>query len=486
MAVLNLLVGIGFCRLEWPLGEPQLLAFLAAATGVLWFLGDVVGFLVFAHRGPLTHLLLIYPDTRLRERTHRVSSARVTSSLLHTLWPGSRRHSRLVVSVLAVSLWRPARKTMPQRLAGVGAALVWGVAALGAIARISDIQIDPGILLAYQLSLLLATAMLALDYRYRRSRAATVASLAIDLGQARPHSLRDVLAGALGDPPPVLALPTEDTKGFIDETGRPLYLGGRPARTLTELRDRGHRIAVIEHDPALLRDPALLQSITSLVAIAITNTHLQQEVAERIADVESSRRRLLSVADAERDRLEADLRGRVQARLERVAVLVEHSAQPEELPALVAQTRETIRAFARGVHPRRLDEEGLAAAIGDLAGTTPARVELDIPTDRFSREVEAAAYFLCAEALTNAAKYAEAARVCVLIQGSADQLTVNITDNGLGGAVLKPDGGLVGLQDRLDVIGGTLTVDSPPQRGTTIAATIPLADHEPTAGIDVG
>ena len=475
MTVLNLLVGIGFCLAALVFRRTRPLAILAAATGVLWFVGDVVGFLVFAHRGPLTHLLLIYPETRLRRPTHRMVV--YACYVLSTAYPLARLDLAtlaLCVLVLVVSLWRPARKSVPERIAGAAAALVWGVVALGAILRISDIHIDSGILMAYELSLLVAAGMLAIDYRYRRSRAATVTGLAIDLGQARPHSLRDVLAGALGDPSLVLALPTEDSTGFIDETGRPLHLGGRAGRTLTELHDRGQRIAVIEHDPALLRDTALLQSITSLVGIAIANTRLQQEVAERIADVESSRRRLLSVADTERDRLEADLQGRVQVRLERVATLVEESAHQDDLGDLVANTREAVRAFARGVHPRRLDEEGLAAAIGELAGVTPALVELDIPAIRFPHDVEAAAYFLCAEALTNAAKYAKAARVWVSIQASAKQLMVNVTDDGMGGAVLTPDGGLVGLQDRLDVLGGTLTVESPPERGTTISAKIPL------------
>jgi signal transduction histidine kinase len=487
MTVLNLLVGIGFCLAAVVFRRTRLFALLAAATGVVWFLGDVVGFLVFAHRGPLTHLLLLYPDTRLRCRTHRIIV--YTCYFLSLAYPLARLDLvtiALGVSILVVSLWRPARKTVSQRIAGAAAALVWGVLALGAILRISDIHIDLGILLAYELALLLATAMLVIDFRYRRSRAATVTSLAIDLGHARPHSLRDVLAGALGDPSLVLALPAEDTKGFIDETGRPLHLGGRPDRMLTELHDRGLKIAVIEHDPALLSDTALLQSITSLVAMAIANARLQQEVAEHIADVESSRRRLLSVADTERDRLEAALQGRVQARLERVATLVEESTDGDDLGDLVASTREAIRAFARGVHPRRLDEEGLAAAIAELAGITPVLVELDIPAIRFPHDVEAAAYFLCAEALTNAAKHAKAAHVWVSIETSGEQLTVNVTDDGLGGAVLTPDGGLMGLQDRIDVLAGALTVDSSPERGTTISAKIPLTDHAPTAGIVAG
>ncbi len=487
MTVLNLLVGIGFFVAALIFRRTRLFALLAAAAGVLWFVGDVVGFLVFAHRGPLTHLLFIYPDTKLRRRTHRVIV--YACYLLSSAYPlGGLDLATLALafSIIVVSLWRPARKSVSQRIAGAGAALVWGVVALGAILRVSDIHIDSGVLLAYELSLLAVTAALMIEYRYRRSRAATVTSLAIDLGQARPRSLRDVLAEALGDPSLVLALPTQGSTGFIDENGRSVHLGGRAGRTLTDLHDRGHRIAVIEHDPALSHDPALLQSITSLVGIAIANIDLEQEVAGRIADVESSRRRLLSVADAERDRLEADLQGRVQARLERVADLVAESADGDDLGDMVAETRQAIRAFARGVHPRRLDEEGLAAAIADLTWVVPAGVELDISTNRFPHDVEVAAYFLCAEALTNAAKYANAARVCIAIRIAAGQLEVKVIDDGLGGAVLRPDGGLMGLQDRLDILGGTLTVDSPLQRGTTISATIPLTDHEPAAGIHDG
>ena len=113
----------------------------------------------------------------------------------------------------------------------------------------------PALLLAYQLVLLAIAAALMIDYRYRTSRVATVSTLAVDLGQAEPHSLRDVLAATLGDPSLVLALATTEGEQFTDEAGRPLQVGHRSDRTLTELRDGDRRIAVLEHDPALLRDP---------------------------------------------------------------------------------------------------------------------------------------------------------------------------------------------------------------------------------------
>jgi hypothetical protein len=323
MAVLDVLVGLAFCLAAIIFRRTPRLAVLAAATGVLWFLGDAVGLLVFAHRGPLTHLLLIYPATRTHSRPRRaVVYACYLSSIAYPLGRLDVTTIVLSVSIIAMSLWRPARKTMPEWIAATGAVAMWGVLGIGAILRAANVDIDSRLLLAYQLVLLAIAAALMIDYRYRTSRVATVSTLAVDLGQAEPHSLRDVLAATLGDPSLVLALATTEGERFTDEAGRPLQVGHRSGRTLTELRDGDRRIAVLEHDPALLRDPALLESITSLVGIALANTHLQQEVAKRIAEVESSRRRLLTVADAERNRLEADLQGRVQARLERVAALV--------------------------------------------------------------------------------------------------------------------------------------------------------------------
>jgi signal transduction histidine kinase len=484
MAVLDVLVGTTFFVAALVFRRTPRFALLAVATGVLWFLGDVVGFLVFAHRGPLTHLFLIYPAIRLAGRIRgMIISGCYLFSFAYPLARLDAVTILLSVSIIAVSLWRPAHKTAPEWIAGVGAVAMWGALGLAAILRSAAVDVTAQLLLAYELVLLTMTAMLMIDYRYRRSRVATVSTLAVDLGQAEAVSLRDVLAATLGDPSLVLALKTTDGDGFTDEKGRPLLLLHGAGRTITELRDRDRQIAVLEHDPALLRDPALLESVTSLVGIAIDNAALQREVTRRIADVESSRYRLLTVADAERDRLEADLQDRVLARLERVAALVTHPGLGDDLGDLVCQTREAVSSFARGVHPRRLDEEGLRVAIADLTGVLSTPVELDVLPGRFSREVEAAAYFVCAEALTNAAKHARASRVRVSMRRSADKLTIEVNDDGIGGAVLASDGGLLGLQDRLDVLGGTLWLVSHPNQGTTVLATIPLSRRASEAWI---
>ena len=156
---------------------------------------------------------------------------------------------------------------------------------------------------AYEIGLLVALAVMVIDDRYRRSQAAIVTNLAVDLGATGARPLRDVIALALGDPSVVIGLRTPD--GFTDENGQPVVLSAVAGQVVTDLLEDGQRIAVLQHDPSLLRDRSLLDSVAALAAVALSNTRLQHEVAVSIAEVAASRRRLLAVADAERDRLEA-------------------------------------------------------------------------------------------------------------------------------------------------------------------------------------
>ncbi len=226
---------------------------------------------------------------------------------------------------------------------------------------------------------------------------------------------------------------------------------------MTDLLEGGERIAILQHDPSLLKDRSLLDSVASLAAVALSNTRLQHEVTLNIADVAASRRRLLGVADSERDRLEAQVQSGVLDRLARVATQLRPLGSAD-LCRQLDGTYETARAFARGVYPRSLDEVGLAA-IRDL-DIVSGGMEVTLPARRFPRDVEAAAYFLCAEALTNVAKYANATRTSVVISAAPASLVVDVTDNGIGGADPSKGTGLLGLQDRLDVLGGVLDVQS--------------------------
>ena len=132
--------------------------------------------------------------------------------------------------------------------------------------------------------------------------------------------------------------------------------------------------------------------------------------------------------------------------------------------------------LALGLHPHELVEEGLEGALRALAARSPAPVELDIAPGRVDAEAEAAAYFVCSEALTNVAKYASASRVAIRIARTDGGLEVEIDDDGVGGADPARGSGLSGLKDRVEALGGTLRVESSPGSGTRLEAAIPLAE----------
>jgi signal transduction histidine kinase len=139
----------------------------------------------------------------------------------------------------------------------------------------------------------------------------------------------------------------------------------------------------------------------------------------------------------------------------------------------LAAAREELRELARGIHPATLTEGGLAAALPELARRSAVPVELRVDPGRSPAPVEAAGYFVCAEALTNVAKYARAARVTIEVRREPGRLVVAIADDGAGGADPRHGSGLRGLADRVEALGGRLSVESPPGAGTRLVAELP-------------
>jgi signal transduction histidine kinase len=137
---------------------------------------------------------------------------------------------------------------------------------------------------------------------------------------------------------------------------------------------------------------------------------------------------------------------------------------------------EELRELARGLHPAVLTDKGLRAAVQALAGRAPIHVEIaEIPAERLPESVEAAAYYLIAEALTNVAKYAHASTVQVRIAVSEGRVSVEVSDDGVGGADPAGGSGLRGLADRVEALGGALAVVSPAGAGTRVRAEIPCS-----------
>jgi PAS domain S-box-containing protein len=224
-----------------------------------------------------------------------------------------------------------------------------------------------------------------------------------------------------------------------------------------------------------------LSDFADLVAQALSNADAYEKLA-------GSRARIVEAGDAERRRLERNLHDGAQQRLVSLALqlrMVEGSleANPDRARADLAAAREQLkhaleelRELARGIHPAILTDGGLAPALSALAHRAPLPVEIDdMPDERLPEPVEAAAYYLIAEAITNVAKHAHASHVSVSVLRENGRVLVSVADDGVGGADPGGGSGLHGLADRVEALHGQLRVDSPPGGGTRLEARIPVA-----------
>jgi PAS domain S-box-containing protein len=211
----------------------------------------------------------------------------------------------------------------------------------------------------------------------------------------------------------------------------------------------------------------------------------------RLGEVRASRARIVEAADEQRRRVVRDLHDGAQQRLVHTVITLKMARraldnEDERGPALLDEAlvqaeRATVelRELAHGILPAILARGGLRAGVAALAARMPVPVENGVAVGRLPDAVEATAYFVVAEALTNVAKHARAERATVTARIQDGTLAVQVVDDGVGGA--RPDGsGLVGLADRLATLGGTLTVSSQPEDGTHIRAEIPLSTGTPT------
>ena len=199
-----------------------------------------------------------------------------------------------------------------------------------------------------------------------------------------------------------------------------------------------------------------------------------------------SRARAIDAGDIERHRIERDLHDGVQPRLVSLAMQIDRARgrlerDPEQAGELLRQAHADakdaladLRAIARGIHPAILDDRGLDAALSALVAGSPTPVAVSVRLSRRpGRNQEAVAYFTAAEAIGNLAKHASASRATLRISDESGALVVQMTDDGCGGAVMIPGGGLAGIAGRLAAVDGRLAVDSPPGGPTTITAVIP-------------
>jgi PAS domain S-box-containing protein len=238
-------------------------------------------------------------------------------------------------------------------------------------------------------------------------------------------------------------------------------------------------VAIASEEPLPHDAERRLAAFCDLVSLAVAS-------AQARADLIASRARLVSAGDEQRRRLERNLHDGAQQHLVSVAVKLrvaqtQLSARPEVAAKLVAESLhelgvglEELREIARGLHPSILSEQGLRRALEALADRLPVVVELEAPEARLPDPVEATSYYIASEALTNVVKHSGATRAQVVVRVEGDVLRCTVADDGRGGADPVGGGGLVGLRDRAEAAGGSLSVVSPPGAGTVVTASLPL------------
>jgi signal transduction histidine kinase len=208
----------------------------------------------------------------------------------------------------------------------------------------------------------------------------------------------------------------------------------------------------------------------------------------QVTELRETRARVVDAADAERRRIERDLHDGTQQHLVALAMNLGRAKEkldsdPEGAKDLVAQAHHeakdsiaALREVVRGAHPAVLTDRGLDAALSALAARSPVPVSLDVDVpQRPSPTVEAIAYFVVSEALTNVAKHSGASRAAVHVEREGDRLLVSVSDDGSGGATEAADGGLAGLRDRVRAVDGTFRLRSSPTGGTTVTVEVPCA-----------
>jgi signal transduction histidine kinase len=263
--------------------------------------------------------------------------------------------------------------------------------------------------------------------------------------------------------------------GVRSAAGAPIYVEGRLWGIVTASRTR--------EKPLAPDAEARLADYTDLVATAIANTQAR-------ADLVASRARVVVATDQARRRIERDLHDGIQQRLVSLALDVrdaearlpvhmsEHRARLSALANELTGVLDDLREISRGIHPAILSEGGLGPALKALARRSTSPVELDLHLEsRLPEPIEVAAYYVVAEALANAAKHAHASvvRVGALIRDG--RLHVSVRDDGVGGADPARGSGLIGLTDRVEALGGTLTLDSPAGHGTSLQVDLPINCH---------
>lgn len=450
-----------------------------------WLLAPVAGWAFFDPRlhtkvGESTsrNLLLLWDSPEITEtagngiRTFQISVGAAIVAVLIARWrTGTEAYRSAFLPLwLAVIL-----KT---------AATVWVSLA---VIQVSGSLSSEALLWQYPATAVVPFAVLFGLWRYRFARG-KLGDLMVEVGAAPVGDrLIAALRRSVHDPTLTLLRWSTDQAYFVDDNGVPRSLpDASTGRASMVLERHGVPVGALIFDEALQDQPQLLAAVRSATSLSLENQQMEQQLRDQLIDVRRSRERIVTAGDSRRRQLERDLHDGAQQRLVAVAMELARAKRAKDFQEVrnlvgqasteLAEALDELRELARGVYPPSLREKGLAGSLTALAERSTMPVELDLRTLKaLPAHVEVAAYFICAEAVTNATKYAGAASMRICIDGNEREMRMEIVDDGIGGARPGSDGGLLGISDRAAALGGSLSIDSPDGKGTTIRAVLPFA-----------
>ena len=478
----DLVVGLAFILAGVMAPGSRPMRLLIAAVGSLWLVGSWLSGTVLWHQALLAVALTVFPRGK--------PSGKVRWLLVGLAVPvGLGLIPQVGVAVLFATVaitaivMPHAQRGRPRYAVVSAAALAAVLAGSWAYSRIDPAGFDPLVaLLLYEIVLVAIAIGFPLAIQPLIASRAMLTDLVLsDDGLAGLEGLASVLGEALQDP----ALRVHRWHG-AEIRYRPAS-GTEPGNSDTqgwlEVMHDNEPIAALSYSSPALEDPSTMDAVSTAVRLAVRHQQLQERLQVQLVNLEAARARLMAAVDRQRQITATRLREDVMTILRRARTeLATMGEGVDESPATgalilafqeLARAEEEVAGLVAGVPPALLGNGRLESVLSELADRSPIPVTLTAsPGAATDAETEAALFYVCSEALTNAVKHAGAARIEIALKGDRDTVALRISDNGRGGA--DPSGsGLQGLSDRVAARGGRLQVESPPGTGTTVTATLP-------------
>jgi signal transduction histidine kinase len=475
LVFLDAAVGLTFVAAAATSGGPLTERGWMVAVGMAWPLG-VLPAARSLHSALLLVALAAFPSGRIRRPWQFVVAILAVLLGLQLFDQLATAASFAFCAVGSALAWRKRRVSTPY--AAISATAIFGVLSTAwFLARYRPDQFRPSeALLVYESVLVLIAVGYAIAARAdARRREALEDRLVADAGPTGIRGLEVVLRDVLHDP----------KLRILPAGARPDVAGTR----ILSVADGSAPVAEVVHNASSLDDPAIGAAVSAAIRLTLIQEHRQAELAQRVADLESARMRIVASTDRQRERAAMKLRNDL-GMLDRAGadLAALRGTAKSEVGAVLDIAGEEIGAATReiedlvaGVPPTELGGGGLGKALKQLTARSPVPASLTIGAEtKAGVNEETALYYACMEALTNAVRHAHASSVQISLTRIGTELVVTVRDNGTGGA--DPTGsGLQGLSDRLATFSGRLQVQSAPGAGTIVTATIPLTRFSATA-----